>query len=104
LVLRAENDGEGGVFALYGLLHRFKNTGTRVLLWALLLRAGLLLGDGMITPSISLLSAVEGLDVVTPACFRLFVLLRRLSRPAYDAYQLGDQVQLSAEIMPVQVK
>src|SRR5271170_7747454 len=34
LVLRAENDGEGGVFALYGLLHKFKNQGTRVLLWS----------------------------------------------------------------------
>jgi KUP system potassium uptake protein len=67
LVLRAQNDGEGGVFALYGLLHRHKNRGARVLLWALMLGAGLLLGDGMITPAISVLSAVEGLDVVTPA-------------------------------------
>jgi KUP system potassium uptake protein len=67
LVLRAENDGEGGVFALYGLLHKYKNRGTRVLLWSLMLGAGLLLGDGMITPAISVLSAVEGLDVATPA-------------------------------------
>ena len=67
LVLRAENDGEGGVFALYGLLHRYKNQGARVLLWSLMLGAGLLFGDGMITPAISVLSAVEGLDVATPA-------------------------------------
>src|SRR5271165_2393715 len=67
LVLRAENDGEGGVFALYGLLHRYKNQGARVLLWSLMLGAGLLLGDGMITPAISVLSAVEGLNVATPA-------------------------------------
>jgi len=67
LVLRAENDGEGGVFALYGLLHQFKNRGTKVLLWSLMLGAGLLLGDGMITPAISVLSAVEGLEVATPA-------------------------------------
>jgi KUP system potassium uptake protein len=66
LVLRAENDGEGGVFALYGLLHSYKNQGARVLLWSLMLGAGLLLGDGMITPAISVLSAVEGLDVTTP--------------------------------------
>ena len=38
-----------------------------VLLWSLMLGAGLLLGDGMITPAISVLSAVEGLDVATPA-------------------------------------
>ena len=67
LVLRAENDGEGGVFALYGLLHQYKNRGAKVLLWSLMLGAGLLLGDGMITPAISVLSAVEGLEVATPA-------------------------------------
>ena len=67
LVLRADNDGEGGVFALYGLLHQFKNERRRVLLWSLMLGAGLLFGDGMITPAISVLSAVEGLEVATPA-------------------------------------
>jgi KUP system potassium uptake protein len=66
LVLRAQNDGEGGVFALYGLLHEHKRRGTTVLLWALMLGAGLLFGDGIITPSISVLSAVEGLQVATP--------------------------------------
>ena len=60
LVLRAENDGEGGLFALYGLLYKYKRQGTSVLLWLLMLGAGLLLGDGMITPAISVLSAVEG--------------------------------------------
>ena len=73
LVLRADNDGEGGVFALYGLLHRFKNEGRRAMLWSLMLGAGLLLGDGMITPAISVLSAVEGLEVATPAFSTLIV-------------------------------
>lgn len=67
LVLLADNDGEGGLFALYGLLHKYKNQGTQVLLWLLMLGAGLLFGDGMITPAISVLSAVEGLNVITPA-------------------------------------
>lgn len=67
LVLRAENDGEGGVFALYGLLHKYKNQGAQLLLWSLMLGAGLLVGDGMIAPAISVLSAVEGLNVATPA-------------------------------------
>jgi KUP system potassium uptake protein len=66
LVLRAENDGEGGVFALYGLLHKYRFQGARVLLWGLMLGAGLLFGDGMITPAISVLSAVEGLEVAAP--------------------------------------
>jgi KUP system potassium uptake protein len=67
LVLRAENDGEGGLFSLYGLLHKYKRQGTSVLLWLLMLGAGLLLGDGMITPAISVLSAVEGLKNVAPS-------------------------------------
>ena len=69
LVISAENEGEGGVFALYSLLHPFKHKqrSAFVLLWGLMLGAGLLFGDGMITPAISVLSAVEGLNVATPA-------------------------------------
>ena len=66
LVLRAQNDGEGGVFALYGLLHDRKDRRARLLLWALMVGAGLLIGDGMITPAISVLSAVEGVGVAAP--------------------------------------
>jgi KUP system potassium uptake protein len=66
LILRARNDGEGGVFALYGLLHDRADRRIRILLWALIAGAGLLIGDGMITPAISVLSAVEGLDVALP--------------------------------------
>ena len=67
LVLRAQNDGEGGVFALYGLLHDRTDRRARMLLWALIAGAGLLIGDGMITPAISVLSAVEGLEVAGPS-------------------------------------
>jgi KUP system potassium uptake protein len=67
LVLRAENDGEGGVFALYGLVHPYKRRGAKVVLWALMLGAGLLFGDGMLTPAISVLAAMEGLEVAAPA-------------------------------------
>jgi KUP system potassium uptake protein len=55
------------LFALYGLLHELKKRGTRPLLWALMLGAGLLFGDGIITPAISVVSAVEGLQVATPS-------------------------------------
>ena len=67
LVLRAESDGEGGMFALYGLLHPFKRRGAFLLLWSLMLGAGLILGDGMISPAISVLAAMEGLEAATPA-------------------------------------
>jgi KUP system potassium uptake protein len=66
-VLRAQNDGEGGVFALYGLLAEPKKRSTALLLWLLMLGAGLLFADGMITPAISVLSAVEGLHIAAPS-------------------------------------
>jgi KUP system potassium uptake protein len=67
LVLRADFDGEGGVFALYGRLHQFKNKYIYYLKILLILAAGLLIGEGIITPAISVLSAVEGLAVYNPS-------------------------------------
>jgi KUP system potassium uptake protein len=67
-VMRADNKGEGGILALMALVSQQpgKPTGTRVLLIALgLFGAALLYGDGMITPAISVLGAVEGLHVTT---------------------------------------
>jgi KUP system potassium uptake protein len=65
-VLRADNRGEGGILALMSLV-KPKRSGRRGLLLALgLFGSALLYGDGMITPAITMLSAVEGLEVVTP--------------------------------------
>jgi len=71
-VLRADNDGQGGVFALLTLL-RNKRTAKILTGGLLILSAGLLFGDGLITPSISVLSAVEGLKVAAPALGRFIV-------------------------------
>jgi KUP system potassium uptake protein len=87
-VLRAQNDGEGGVFALYGLLHRFKNRGIMIFLWALMLGAGLLFGDGIITPAISVLAAVEGLDVAAPALGRAVIPITAILLTALFAVQV----------------
>jgi KUP system potassium uptake protein len=68
-ILRADNQGEGGILALASLATPFRAsaTGGRWLLIILgLFGASLLYGDGMITPAISVLSAVEGLHVATP--------------------------------------
>lgn len=73
LVLRADNDGEGGLFALYGLLHTYRNRGIMLFLWALMLGAGLLFGDGIITPAISMLSALEGLGVAAPTLAEIVI-------------------------------
>jgi KUP system potassium uptake protein len=67
-VMRADNHGEGGILALMSLVgaNSFKGWG-RVLAVMGLLGAALLYGDGVITPAISVLSALEGVNVVTPA-------------------------------------
>ncbi|WP_265579760.1 KUP/HAK/KT family potassium transporter [Streptomyces spongiae] len=71
LAMRADNDGEGGIMALITLLRRWSaQRGGRaaVVLAALgIFGASLFFGDSMITPAISVLSAVEGLKVVEPS-------------------------------------
>lgn len=70
IVMRASNDGEGGIIALVALLNPWKTrkTSSRYLLMLLgLFGAALLFGDGMITPAITVLSAVEGLSIATHA-------------------------------------
>ena len=70
-VMRADNDGEGGVMALIALiarLHARAPFGTKATLIAVgILGAALFVGDVMITPAISVLSAVEGLEVISPS-------------------------------------
>ena len=68
LVLRADNDGEGGILALVTLLDLHRSAiGMRwYLLAAGLLGAAMLIGDGVLTPAMSVLSAIEGLGVISP--------------------------------------
>jgi KUP system potassium uptake protein len=68
-VLRFDNRGEGGILALMGLVGMDKNRSAavkRTLVVLGVFGAALLYGDGMITPAISVLSAVEGLEIATP--------------------------------------
>jgi KUP system potassium uptake protein len=68
-IMRADNRGEGGIIALTALVMPQAGEaegGRRVLVMAGLFGAALLYGDSMITPAISVLSAVEGLEVATP--------------------------------------
>jgi KUP system potassium uptake protein len=77
LVMRANNQGEGGIMALITLLRRWGGPGDRRVTGALalvgLFGAAPFFGDSMITPAISALSAVEGLKVVQPALEHLIV-------------------------------
>jgi KUP system potassium uptake protein len=68
-VMRADNNGEGGIMALISLVESVSLSGrlAKAVLVALgLFGASLFYGDGMITPAISVLSAVEGLEVASP--------------------------------------
>ena len=69
LVMRADNKGEGGIMALMTLAQRAAGKSVRarrVIMLMALLGAALFFGDGVITPAISVLSAVEGLQVAAP--------------------------------------
>ncbi len=77
LVMRADNEGEGGIMALITLIRRGGMPGgrrTKLALAALgIFGASLFFGDSMITPAISMLSAVEGLKVAQPSLAHLVV-------------------------------
>src|SRR6187431_1304352 len=62
ITLMADNQGEGGVFSLYALVKRFG----KILVIPTILGATTLLADGIITPPISVASAIEGLEIVIP--------------------------------------
>ena len=84
LALRVDNEGEGGVLALMALLSR--KPGRRLIFFIGMFGAALVYGDCALTPAISVLSAFEGVDVISPELDRLVlpgtVPIRRLVRRA----------------------
>jgi len=80
-IMRADNEGEGGIMALLALIQRasMKSTRTKMLLIFLgIIGASLLYGDGVITPAISVISSVEGLETVSSGLSSLVVPLTLL--------------------------
>ena len=71
VLMRIDHDGEGGILALLALAEPPKILGVPMraswLVWVVVIGGAMLIGDGMITPAISVISAVEGLNVATPA-------------------------------------
>src|SRR5664279_5186995 len=74
-IMHADNRGEGGIMALMALALRNSKEGRQrhFIIMIGLFGAALFYGDGVVTPAISVLSAVEGLEVITPA-FKPFVI------------------------------
>ncbi len=76
IIMRADNEGEGGIMALMALAQRSlpKNSRSAYLVGILgVFGASLFFGDGVITPAISVLSAVEGLEIVAPQLHKWIV-------------------------------
>ncbi len=67
ILLRADNNGEGGTLALMALANRALGGRTRIIILLGIVSGALFYGDAIITPALSVLSAIEGLKVATPA-------------------------------------
>ncbi|MBI1215784.1 MAG: potassium transporter Kup [Alphaproteobacteria bacterium] len=67
ILLRVDNHGEGGILALMALARSILYRNTTIFLFLGMMGAALFFGDGIITPALSVLSSIEGLEVVTPA-------------------------------------
>ena len=72
-IMRADNDGDGGIMALIALVQRAPVARLATFVTLGLFGAALFYGDAVITPAISVLSAVEGLDIAAPALSSLVV-------------------------------
>ena len=103
VVMRADNRGEGGILALLALARpRGTPSGLRRLLVAAgIFGAALLYGDGIITPAISVLSAVEGLSVATPALEHLVVPVAFLIILALFSFQRRGTAGVGAVFGPI---
>lgn len=100
-ILRADNDGEGGVLALLALLKRENGHTYKFLFLVGILGAGLLLGDGMLTPAISVLSAVEGLQVISPAFSQLVLPLTCIILVVLFLFQYQGTAKIGSYFGPI---
>lgn len=105
-ILRADNEGEGGIMALLALvlpkLEERKNSRSNLLIVLLgIFGASLLYGDGIITPAISVLSAIEGLEVATPAFKPMVVPLTVIILVALFSVQSRGTAKIGAIFGPV---
>jgi len=106
LIMRADNDGEGGVLALAALAHRSKGLSRRFKLIigaSAILGLALFYGDGMLTPAISVLSAVEGLAIGSRTFEPLILPLTVIILVGLFALQSGGTAKIGRLFGPVMV-
>jgi len=103
VLLRADNNGEGGTLSLTALAFRAVGRRTPFVLFLGIIGAAMFLGDSVITPAISVLSAVEGLKLATPAFEHFVVPLTILILIALFAVQRRGTARVAAFFGPVMV-
>lgn len=105
LVLRADNHGEGGILALMTLVEQGKSglvrKGAFLVLVMGILGAALLFSDGIITPAISVLSAIEGLTVATPLFQPYIIPLAVITLSLLFAFQSKGTARIGALFGPI---
>jgi K+ potassium transporter len=107
LIMRADNDGEGGIMALITLISRQGAPGGRraalVLAGLGIFGASLFFGDSMITPAISVLSAVEGLKIIEPSLESLIVPITAVIIIVLFAFQRAGTAAVGRLFGPVMI-
>ena len=107
LIMRADNDGEGGILSLLGLI---KNNHYKIpqkvylsISVLILFGAALLYGDGMITPAISVISAVEGLAIALPSTINLIIPLTLIILFVLFAIQKKGTEKVASYFSPIMI-
>jgi len=100
-IMRAHNRGDGGIMALAALCQRLKVPRRALMVTLGIFGASLFFGDGMITPAISVLSAVSGLEVATPSITHLVVPISLVILVALFALQRRGTSTVGAVFGPV---
>jgi KUP system potassium uptake protein len=103
ILLRADNNGEGGTLALMALAQRALGRGAGAIVLCGIVSAALFYGDAMITPALSVLSAIEGLKVATPAFDPFVVPLTVVILLALFAVQSRGTAKVAAFFGPITV-
>ena len=103
LLLRADNNGEGGTLSLMALGQRALGRRSWLLLALGVIGASMFIGDSMITPAISVLSAVEGLKLATPALEHYVVPLTVFILVVLFSVQSSGTARVASAFGPVMV-
>lgn len=107
LILRADNNGEGGIFSLLGLIKDYRAKIPAKIYSVsgifILFGAALLYGDGIITPAISVLSAVEGLGIAIPSTTNLVIPLTLVILLLLFAVQKKGTAKVATYFSPIMI-